>query len=64
MVLFNDKRECCGCSACTNICPNGAIKMIPDSEGFEYPTIDETTCINCGLCSKVCPFKDFDKKIK
>ena len=29
--------------------------MIRDSEGFEYPAIDEAACINCGLCERVCP---------
>lgn len=49
------KSECCGCSACYNICPVGAIEMKPDSEGFLYPIIDRTKCINCGKCKKACP---------
>ncbi len=29
--------------------------MIPDDEGFSYPSVDETLCIECGLCELVCP---------
>lgn len=48
--------ECCGCGACSNICPQNAIKMVENEEGFKYPTIDESKCIDCGLCKKVCPW--------
>ena len=53
------KEECCGCTACCSICPNGAIKMRTDEKGFLYPSIDEAKCIDCGLCIKVCDFKKF-----
>lgn len=57
-MLENKKREqCCGCSACYNICPKKAITMLPDKEGFLYPAIDKEKCINCGLCEKICPGK-------
>ncbi len=29
--------------------------MVPDSEGFHYPSVDDATCIKCGLCVKICP---------
>lgn len=29
--------------------------MQRDSEGFDFPHIDQTLCIDCGLCQKVCP---------
>lgn len=48
--------ECCGCTACENICPKDAITMQPDVLGFLYPHIDEEKCIDCGLCMKVCAF--------
>lgn len=57
MILFENKKDCCGCSACSNICPNEAIIMISDNEGFEYPLIDRDLCVDCKLCEKVCPFK-------
>lgn len=56
-VLFSKKEECCGCSACCAICPNGAIRMIEDEEGFAYPQVDGDKCVGCYLCLKVCPFK-------
>ena len=46
---------CCGCAACDNACPVGAIQMIPDEEGFLYPKVDQSLCVKCGLCEKSCP---------
>ena len=37
---MKSKSECCGCSACEQICPVGCIKMKEDEEGFLYPKID------------------------
>lgn len=53
--IFEKKEDCCGCSACYNICPKDAIKMTADREGFLYPEINQYLCINCQLCKKVCP---------
>lgn len=61
MIDLKNKTECCGCHACFNACPSGAITMIEDEKGFKYPVIDKTKCINCGLCEKVCPIKDNSK---
>lgn len=47
--------NCCGCTACYNICPKKAIQMIPDSEGFSYPKVNDLLCVSCGLCEQVCP---------
>lgn len=54
-VDITSKEDCCGCTACANTCPKGAITMQTDKEGFLYPYIDKEKCINCGLCKKVCP---------
>lgn len=56
-ILFEKKADCCGCTACLNTCPKGAIRMQEDEEGFLYPMIDEEKCINCNLCMKSCPLK-------
>lgn len=57
MIDCSDKKSCCGCSACAQICPTKSIEMKPDYEGFLYPNIDKKTCIDCGKCDIVCPFK-------
>lgn len=46
--------KCVGCSACKNICPHEAIKMVINNEGFLYPKINLKKCVGCGLCRKVC----------
>jgi formate hydrogenlyase subunit 6/NADH:ubiquinone oxidoreductase subunit I len=63
VVLFEDRNNCCGCSACYAICPVGAISMEPDDEGFLYPAIDDSKCIACHQCQAVCAFgKDRSEK--
>lgn len=46
--------RCTGCGACASGCPKDAIHMLPDREGFLYPTVTDA-CIQCGHCSHVCP---------
>lgn len=58
ITLFTDKKDCCGCTACMNICPKSAITMQSDTEGFLYPVIDISKCIECGLCKRVCGFQN------
>lgn len=55
MIEIKDKKDCCGCWACKNVCPVQCITMPEDAEGFRYPTVDKDKCINCHLCEKVCP---------
>jgi len=57
-VLYDNKQNCCGCTACYAVCPKGAISMQPDEEGFLYPVIDEGKCVCCYKCLKVCAFKE------
>lgn len=55
MVIIENKKDCCGCSACQQICPKECISMATDEEGFLYPNANKDACISCGLCQKVCP---------
>lgn len=55
MIQIKNKVDCCGCTACANICPKQAITMKPDPEGFLYPVVNEENCINCGVCDATCP---------
>lgn len=54
-ISIKKKEDCCGCSACEQICPTHSITMSSDSQGFLYPYINLNSCINCGLCEKSCP---------
>lgn len=61
MIQITNKDQCCGCNACGDICPKGAISFPQDEEGFWYPKIDLEKCVNCGMCNKVCPLQNMDK---
>lgn len=71
MIQIKDKKDCCGCNACGDICPKGSITFKTDIEGFWYPEVNMDTCIDCGLCEKVCPIihiqqlkiNDFEKPL-
>lgn len=56
--ISQNKAECCGCGACSAVCPKKAIEMKRDPQGFLYPEINQELCIDCGLCRKVCIFKE------
>lgn len=56
-ILYENKENCCGCTACFAICPVEAITMISDEEGFLYPKINKDICIKCYNCIKVCRFQ-------
>ena len=63
MIEIKDKQNCCGCTACTAICPKGCIEMKEDMEGFLYPVVDQRNCVNCGVCEKVCPTVKTKKRL-
>ena len=58
VTLFENKRDCCGCGACKNVCPREAISMAADADGFLYPQIDAQLCVECGACQKVCGYQN------
>ena len=53
--MIKSNKSCTGCGVCSLKCPQGAIKMSTDSEGFTTPIIDNKLCINCNICEKLCP---------
>ena len=57
IILYKEKKECCGCMACVAICPQNAIYCIEDEEGFLYPKIDKERCIKCKKCINICSLK-------
>lgn len=57
MELYSRKEDCSGCGACADRCEVGAIRMLRDKEGFDYPSVDSSLCVQCGRCEEVCPVK-------
>ena len=55
MISIVEKKECCGCNACGDACPHGAIMFKADKGGFLYPEVNKSLCIGCNLCDEVCP---------
>lgn len=55
MISLSQKKNCCGCASCIQICPKKCISFEDDFEGFLYPKVNKDTCIRCGLCEQVCP---------
>lgn len=47
--------SCCGCNACGDVCPHGAIIFKMNKEGFLFPHIDAHKCTVCNICEKICP---------
>lgn len=54
MIDIKRAEDCCGCSACAQVCPKSCISMIADNEGFLYPHVNTSDCVQCGLCEKAC----------
>lgn len=62
MIDIIDKTLCCGCWACSNVCPKSCIDMKEDQEGFLYPEVRKADCVDCHLCEKVCPVLNTKEK--
>jgi coenzyme F420 hydrogenase subunit beta len=52
VILKN--RICCGCGACSVICPTSCIS-IHYGQRYNFPRVDWDRCKECGRCLKVCP---------
>lgn len=61
MIELKNKKDCCGCCACVDICLHKAISLKTDIEGFWYPEVNPDLCTNCGLCDKICPELHIDE---
>jgi len=48
------KKICCGCGACTVICPASCIELAY-GERYNYPRVGAEQCVQCGKCLEVCP---------
>ena len=59
MIHIDQKKDCCGCSACDAACNKKCISMTRDEDGFLYPIVDVDQCVNCGLCQRVCPMANY-----
>lgn len=46
--------KCFGCMKCQALCPQNAIFIERNEEGFDFPRIEQSKCVNCGLCRKEC----------
>lgn len=52
--IEQDKKSCVGCNNCQNVCPQNAIQMRENEEGFFSPYIDDNKCVSCGKCIESC----------
>lgn len=57
MVIYEKAVDCCGCGLCAVLCPQKAISLREDDEGFVYPVIDASHCVECGACKRNCSFQ-------
>jgi ferredoxin len=54
-VIKRVEKRCTHCSACTVVCPSGAL-VIEDRRSMEVQFVEEK-CTGCGLCIQACPYK-------
>jgi len=47
---------CSGCGVCAGGCPQDAIRIKLNKNGFYRPIVDSKICTECGLCLQICPF--------
>ena len=54
-IIKRVEERCTHCSACTVVCPSGAL-VIEDRNSMEVQFIEDK-CTGCGLCIPACPYK-------
>lgn len=48
-----DKKICCGCGACSVVCPESCIDFVYGKR-YNFPSVDQSRCTDCSKCMKVC----------
>ncbi len=46
--------KCCGCGGCITACPQNAISLDRDLDGYYIAHVKEDICTHCGICVKCC----------
>lgn len=54
--------ECTSCQMCAAVCPQNAITISLDKDGFYRPIVEPSLCVDCSICTKIC-YK-FDNQIE
>lgn len=54
VVKTADENKCTGCGGCAVICPENAITMTKNSQGFFIPEVNGGKCTLCGKCLEKC----------
>lgn len=54
MIDFNFDKLCYGCGMCETVCPQNAITMIENQQGFKVPSVNKNLCIDCNKCDRAC----------
>ena len=53
--IYTYNSLCCGCGSCKEVCPNSAINIKINEQGFYQSFVDDKLCVNCRKCISVCP---------
>ncbi len=59
--ITKDEERCYQCSACTGVCPSGAISI---DRKTMWVSFDPEKCIVCELCVGTCPSRAMQVRIK
>lgn len=53
--MIENIESCFGCTACAIACPQNALEIKRDENGFIKPQLAAQKCVKCGICLLVCP---------